>query len=95
MKGNKDLFSRVEERVYQNSSFTICTDLFRDNIYVPRAVGVKRNHKDDSTPYKGVTSVLFSRLVLKDVGQYGDLISWLLWCLAATGTVYTYMFHER
>lgn len=34
-------------------------------------------------------------LVLKDVGQYGDLISWLLWCLAATGTVYTYMFHER
>ena len=37
VKGNKDLFSRVEERVYQNSSFTICTDLFRDNIYVPRA----------------------------------------------------------
>lgn len=56
---------------------------------------MKGNHKDDSTPYKGVTSVLFSRLVLKDVGQYGDLISWLLWCLAATGTVYTYMFHER
>lgn len=34
-------------------------------------------------------------LVLKDVGGIGDFVSWLLWCLAVTGTVYCYMFHER
>lgn len=34
-------------------------------------------------------------LVLRDAGKFGDLFSWLLWCLAVTGTIYSYMFHER
>ena len=42
-------------------------------------------------------SILYDgfRLVLRDAGQVGDFVSWLLWCLAVTGTVYSYMFHER
>lgn len=43
-----------------------------------------------------VKSVLYIfRLVLRDAGKFGDLFSWLLWCLAVTGTIYSYMFHER
>lgn len=34
-------------------------------------------------------------LVLRDVGRLGDFVAWLLWVLAVTGTVYSYMFHER
>ncbi|XP_073246179.1 monocyte to macrophage differentiation factor-like [Porites lutea] len=34
-------------------------------------------------------------LVLKDVGRIGDFVAWLLWILAVTGTIYSYMFHER
>lgn len=34
-------------------------------------------------------------LVLRDVSGIGDIVSWVLWCLAVTGTVYSYMFHER
>lgn len=33
--------------------------------------------------------------MLKDVGRIGDFVAWLLWILAVTGTVYSYMFHER
>ena len=42
---------------------------------------------------KSVFSIF--RLVLRDAGKFGDLFSWLLWCLAVTGTIYSYMFHER
>ncbi|KAK3728582.1 hypothetical protein QZH41_011671, partial [Actinostola sp. cb2023] len=34
-------------------------------------------------------------LVLRDVGIWGDTLSWLLWIGALFGTLYSYIFHEK
>ncbi|EDO38023.1 predicted protein [Nematostella vectensis] len=34
-------------------------------------------------------------LVLRDVGVWGDTLSWLLWLGAILGTLYNYIFHEK